>query len=304
MSLPSYIPRSDNFGNWYFGGFQVDSIVEVGYGAATALNQTQAEWEAFLTAALGSNWAKTGTGTSTNYYFRFAANGWEPLSGAVSSTENYRFSWVSSSFLLNTVATGTPVTISQSNGSLLKTNLFGGTSYSAFAVANAQGIWIATAAKSTFGTLGNTISSYLGWVNNPVFPTNTNDRVRNCVIGGAQSSGFLCSRTPDSTVPGAVSVNNVIGCEIPTTGANITDLTFIDTNTNNLAIGTAPNALVFPGSLTTGQLYRIPPAIDPSGNTEQNIWLCTSVVNFAFNGSTSAGANSSRLIRVWSNNIT
>lgn len=310
MPLPNYNTRSDSFGNYYFGGFQVDSQVEVGYGAGTSIAATQTEWETFLTTALGaSNWTKTGTGSSTDYYFRFA-NAWEPLTNAISTTANYRFSWMGSTLnadvRLNTATTGTPVNISRNGTSL--GNMFGNTGYVSFAVANQYGMWIAALRKGTTpGTLGTTaeVCSYFGWVKDPVFPTNTNDRIRNCIIGGspATNSSFICSRANATTTTGTVSVNNVITCQTSTPGANVTDLCFIDTNSSNLNIGSAYNALIYPGSLTIGQIYRIPPASDPDGNTEQNIWLCTSSTHLAFNGATSANANCSRLIRVWSNNI-
>lgn len=311
MPLPSYIPRSDSFGNWYFGGFQMDSIVESGYGAATSINATQAEFETFLNSALGSsNWTKSGTGLSTDYYFRFA-NPWEPLTGTISTTSNYRFSWMGSTsnddIRLNTALTATPVNISR-NGVVLGS--FFNNANCPFVVANAYGMWISHATKGTnAGELDTAVggSMYLGWVKDPVFPTNTNERIRNCVIGQGQNNGFssfLCSRSENSTTSGLVSVNNPITCQVSTPGANVTDAIAIDTNSSNLALGRLHNCLILPTSLTIGRLYRIPPASDPDGNTQQNIWLCVSRNHFAFDGTTSALGTQSRLIRVWSNNIT
>lgn len=306
MPLPNYNTRSDSFGNYYFGGFQVDSQIEAGYGVGTDINATQAEWETFLNNAIGSsNWTKSGTGATTDYYFRFA-NPWEPLTGTISTTANYRFSWMGSAgnkdVRLNTSFSSTPVNITRIgvNHSFFYAN----SGYASFAVANQYGMWISAMTKGTSGALSatNAASVYLGWVKDPVFPTNTTERIRNCVIGG--NTNFGCSRAVGSTTLGVVSANNVITCQTSTPGANVTDLCFIDTNTSNLNIGSAHNALVYPGSLTAGQIYRIPPASDPDGNNEQNIWLCTGTSQFAFNGTTSANATSSRLIRVWSNNIT
>lgn len=301
MPLPDYSPRSDSFGNWYFGGFQMDNQVEAGYGAATGLTATQSQFDAFLTSAFGaSNWARS----STFYYFRPPyAN--ETLTGTVSTSANYRFGNVNGSGQLNTSISG----ISNITTNVTFPSSLWNSSNCAYAVANSQGIWMLSAAKSTSGTLTTTVSSsYFGWVKDPVFPTNTDDRVRNAIIGSgtnATGSSFIATKAANST--GALTncfTNSVITCSTSTPGANVTDLCVLDSQTSYLNIGSLPNALFYPGSgLTPGQIYRIPPEQDPDGNTEQNIWLCAEQV-YGWNGSAGATNAGYKLIRVWSNNIT
>ena len=308
MPLPSYIPRSDSFGNWYFGGFQVDSSVEAGYGAATGINHTESDFQAFLTAAIGANnWFKNGS----NYYFRFD-NPYEPLSGIVSNTANYRFVWfygsVGNPFAIYVAPTGSPLAISTRP----YINFIGSTILCVYAVANQYGMWLVQANKSTSpGELTTTVSSaYMGWVKDPVFPNNTYERVRNLVVGvGSSESGinfsFMCTGAANSA--GAIhycNTSSAITCDVATPGANITDLCFLDINQSYLNIGSAYNALFYPGTgLTVGQIYRIPPADDPDGNTEQNIWLCAGQV-YGWDGSEGVANAGYKLIRVWSNNIT
>jgi hypothetical protein len=306
--LPSYIPRTDSFGNTYFGGFQVDNAVEVGYGVGTLITPTEAQLQTFFTAAFGAaNWVKGGS----VYYFRFA-NEFEPLTGPISSSANYRFSWDTTAgggtIYLNTALTGTPVNMSTSPN-LLLANITSST-YSTYAVANAYGMWLLAASEDAAnpGQLSSSTEMnvfYMGWLKDGVFPTP--DRIRNCVIGGNLNNGsnsIRCSRAPGTTLSGLVSLNNVITCESATPGANITDAVAIDTNTSNLALGKLHNCLVTPNALIRGRLYRIPSSADPDGNTEQNIWLCVRPSAFAFNGTSSAVDTQSILVRVWSNQIT
>ena len=301
MPLPSYIPRSDSFGNWYFGGFQMDSQVEVGYGAATAITATQSQWNTFLNSALGSsNWVNN----ANDYYYRFA-NSYEPLTGTISTTQNYRFVHTSPSTIayLNTSLTSTPVLLGVST--FLNPQTLWTTGFCGYAVANQYGMWVMYGQNSTPGTLTtNTNAIYFGWVKNPVFPTNTPDRVRNLVVGSGQGVGsrfFIGTRAPNvNTLQSIFYSNNTISCQTPTPGANTTDISILDPNVSNLNIGSLYNAVYYPGTgLTVGRLYKIPASQDPDGNTEQNIWLCAGALRI------STGVDAGfKLIRVWSNNIT
>jgi hypothetical protein len=301
MPLPSYIPRSDSFGNWYFGGFQVDSAVETGYGAGTALNQTQAEFDTFLNSALGSaNWFRD----TQTYFLRFA-NSYEQLAGNVSAAENWRCSnnFVNTFGRINTAPTGAPISLSVAN--VLNWVGLWSSLNCAFAVANQYGIWVCTAGKGNSGSLTTVVQSmYLGWAKDPVFPTNTTERIRNFLLGTGISS-FVATRAPsNTTLPTNCVTNSVITCNVATPGANITDLCVLDPLNNYLNIGSLYNAVFYPGAgLTIGQIYRIPPAQDPDGNTEQNIWLCAGQV-YGWNGSAGVANAGYKLIRVWSNNIT
>jgi hypothetical protein len=303
MPLPSYAPRSDNFGNWYFGGFQMDSQVEVGYGAGTALTATQAEFNTFLNSALGSaNWVNSGN----NYYYRFA-NSYEPLTGTISTTQNYRFSHSGQTLSLNTTPSSTPVLIN--NGCSFAPQTLWLSGYCGYAVANQYGMWVVYGIKSTSGTLGTAVGAcYYGWAKNPVFPTNTTERVRNLILGegsGNTSQTFLSTRAASTTdSPTNCITNSVISCQVSTPGANTTDLSVLDPLNSYLNIGSLYNSVFYPGSnLTLGRLYRIPPNKDPDGNTEQNIWLCAGQV-YGWNGSSGVANAGYKLIRVWSNNIT
>jgi hypothetical protein len=310
MPLPDYSPRSDSFGNWYFGGFQLDSQVEAGYGANINLVATVSDWETYLDAALGStNWTNIApTTTTANWYFRFA-NPWEPSTDTMSHL-NYRF-WHSVQYnrnYLNTKLSGTP------NGGTYGGSGFApyGTGFCIFAVANLYGLWIVRAQNSTnLGQLTSSVNStYYGWVKDPVFPTNTSDRIRNCVTGqgignsGGVSSSFLSCSGEGTVALTPVVTNSVITCQTSTPNANVTDLCVLDPAVSYLNIGSLHNSLFYPGTgLTVGQIYRIPPASDPDGNTEQNIWLCAGQV-YGWNGSAGTTNAGYKLIRVWSNNIT
>lgn len=303
MPLPDYSPRSDSFGNWYFGGFQVDSSVEVGYGAGTQLSQTQSEFNTFLNSALGvGNWSN-----STNAYsFRFN-NTYEQLTGTVTQSANHRFNVGTGTIWgMNTSPTGRTMMTEQA----FSINRLWGNQSCAYAVANQYGMWICYASNgSTAGTLSTSVFSlYIGWAKDPVFPTNTTERVRNLIMG----AGTTASANNSFVVTGAASsstnkencyTNSVISCSIATPGANVSDLCVLNSNQSYLNIGSAYNALFYPGSdLTVGQTYRIPPADDPDGNTEQNIWLCAGQV-YGWNGSAGVANAGYKLIRVWSNNI-
>jgi hypothetical protein len=299
MPLPDYSPRSDSFGNWYYGGFQMDSQVEAGYGANHTTAPTQADWETFLTAALGAeNWTLSGY-----YYLRFA-NPYEEQSG-VTSNSNYRFYMYGSQIRFNTrPSTGTPVVLTTAG--IISTTLYN-SSFIPFAVANQYGMWYGYGvAGATSGTVGSVYSAYMGWVKDPVFPTNTSERYRNLVAGTFTNdlNTSIASIAPATTSSTKPVFNSSITCSITTPGANVSDLCVLDPANNYLNIGSLYNSLFYPGTeLTVGQIYRIPPASDPDGNTEQNIWLCAGQV-YGWNGSTGAANAGYKLIRVWSNNIT
>lgn len=308
MPLPSYSVRTDSFGNYYFGGFQMDSAVEAGYGANTTLAPTQSEWNAFLTAALGStNWSNP---AGNDYYLRVPSS-YEAQTGAVSAS-NYRFANVSRPgfgdpiLQLNSAVSG-----GQSIIDLISADGFFANMYSAstvpFAVANQHSLWVAWSGRGT-GTLTTAARSmYFGWAKDPVFPVNTPERVRNLVCGRGTSTAlnsFVSPVASGSTTPSYNFTNSVITCSVSTPGANTSDLCFLNSNYSYLNTGSAHNAVFVPGTgLTLGQIYRIPPAQDPDGNTEQNIWLCAGQV-YGWNGSAGVANAGYKLIRVWSNNIT
>jgi hypothetical protein len=298
MPLPDYSIRSDSFGNYYLGGFQMDSQVELGYGTASVAG-TLADFEALLTAAFGATgWATGGTGL---YYIRPPV-GYDPQTGAVSST-NYRFSTTNPG-RLNSTLTGGTTDVSSTNTNV--TTVFS-TGSRQYAVANSKGIWFVGMPSGGGGELSATGGSayYMGWVDDPVFPTNTVDRIRNAVLGVPRFvPGLRSAGAENSTVAQANYPSSVITCAVSTPGANVSDVVSINVNSSNLALGKIPNSVFYPGTgLTIGRIYRIPPEQDPDGNTEQNIWLCTSQSG-GWDG-TSAGTNRGYLlIRVWSNNIT
>lgn len=295
MPLPDYSPRSDSFGNWYFGGFQMDSQVESGYGAGTQLTPTLSDWQTFIETALGvGNWA---TDASNNDYFIFS-NPWETYSTA--STTEYRFSnrIQSNRAYLNTKLSGTATSATYKSGSVTMY----GSGICTFAVVNQYGAWFVSASNSSsvVGALSTTITStYYGWVKDPVFPTDTAERIRNCVVGQIYSANAAGATTLNTTL----NANSVITCQVANPDANITDLVVLDSAFPNLAIGSLHNSLFYPGTgLTIGQIYRIPPEQDPDGNTEQNIWLCAGQLT-GWNGTNSVNNAGYKLIRVWSNNI-
>lgn len=307
MPFPSYIPRSDSFGNWYFGGFQVDTLAEVGYGVNTNLSPTQAQFDVFLDAALGStNWARSGN----DYYFKFA-NPWETLTGTTTTASNYRFSILADPpgdyVIFNTSISGVTAANNYISFDIASLYNYGN---NAFCVANQYGMWLCIAPD---GSTANTLSAgvqafYLGWLKDPVFPVNTNDRIRNIVYGrgtNTTSTWFMSARAPGVTTDmSACAINSVLTCQVSTPGANVSDVVIIDTNVSNLALGSVHNAVLTTTSRTVGAIYRIPPAQDPDGNTEQNLWLCVNGDIRGFNGSSILSESRSILIRVWSNNIT
>lgn len=304
MPLPSYAPRSDSFGNWYFGGFQVDSSVEPGYGAGTSLTPTQSDFNTFLNSALGStSWSNS----TTAYSFRFN-NSYEQLTGTVTQSANHRFNVGTGTIWgMNTSPTGR---VMMTEGAFGISNLWAANRCS-YAVANQYGMWICYANNgASAGTLSTSVFSlYIGWAKDPVFPTNTTERVRNLVMGaGTAASGsgaFVVTGAADSSGnKQECFTNSVISCSVSTPGANVSDLCFLNSDQSYLNIGSAYNAVFCPGSgLTVGQIYRIPPSSDPDGNTEQNIWLCAGQV-YGWNGSAGVANAGYKLIRVWSNNIT
>jgi hypothetical protein len=299
MPLPDYSPRSDSFGNWYYGGFQKDSQAESGYGANHTIGPSEDSFQTFLNAALGSNWIKSGS-----YYYIIFSNPYEERTVPVSTT-NYRFNLYSTSISMNTQpVSDTATTFGVS--SLNISTFFSATSIS-FAVANQYGMWLCYSNKGTVaGTLGTSISStYFGWVKDPVFPINTSDRYRNLVAGTftAGTNSELVA-APGTTSFNYAVLNSAITCSVATPGANVSDMCVLDASNNYLNIGSLYNSLFYPGTgLTVGQIYRIPPASDPDGNTEQNIWLCAGQV-YGWNGSAGTTNAGYKLIRVWSNNIT
>lgn len=306
MPFPSYIPRSDSFGNWYFGGFQVDTSSEVGIGANTNLTATQDQFDAFLDAALGTtNWTRSGN----DYYFKFA-NPWETLTETTTTTSNYRFA-VKSQLPGNPVFFNTSISgmsAAQTPHSYEMSDLYD-SGHNTFCVANQYGMWICRAYDgSTANVLSTNCSAfYLGWLKDPVFPVNTDDRVRNIICGtggNSTSTWFQCTQVPNVTTNiSACAVNSVLTCEVNTPSANVSDVVVIDTNASNLALGKVHNAVLSTSALTVGSIYRIPPEQDPDSNTEQNLWLCTNNQIRGWNGSTISGESRSILIRVWSNNI-
>lgn len=280
----------------------MDSQVESGYGAGTQISATRSNFDTFLTTGLGASNVNIAT---NEIYFKFS-NPWELITGATGAGSNYRFR-LSNLFELAYFNSSPSGVVNSSGNILFQFGPFFSSSLCQYGVINQYGMWLINAPKGSAGTIGSPTAFYFGWVKNPVFPTNTSERLRNIVWGrGTNNSNtrFTCCRATGTTTVGVCATATTISCQSPTPGANVTDLVVVDTNTSNLAIGSLHNSLVYNGALTPGQIYRIPPSDDPDGNNEQNIWLCVYNSILGFDGSTSVTRAASILIRVWSNNIT
>jgi hypothetical protein len=306
MPLPNYNIRSDSFGNYYLGGFQLDSYIEAGYGTGASITCTSTDWTNFLTSAWGStNWASSG-----GYYYLRPPSTFEPFTSQVSSSANWRYrlqefsgSWYGS---LNSSLTG--VTVCDTSLGIPSSNGLFNSGNCAYGVANSHSLILACVDKGNAGILGTSSNMvYLGWLKDSLFATNDVERIRNFVSGKIvnENTGLENANGPNDTTRRVLGVGSTITCSVSTPGANVSDVVPICQSVNNLALGKMHNLVVYNGTLTIGQLYKIPAAQDPDGNTEQNIWLCVRDSIYGYNGSTySSTSGKSILMRVWSSNIT